>query len=84
MCHQTVGLVAAAIEREGIATTSITMLKEITSVIRPPRALFTPFSLGFPLGEPNNAGLQRRVIEAALNLLPRNDTPVLEDFTPYE
>jgi hypothetical protein len=82
MCHQTVGLVAAAIEREGIATTSISLLKEITTVIRPPRALFAPFPLGFPLGEPNNATLQRQVIVASLDLLKRNDAPVFEELTP--
>jgi hypothetical protein len=51
-------------------------------VIRPPRSLFVPFKLGFPLGEPNNAELQHRVIAAALSLLERNDVPVIEDFQP--
>jgi len=26
--------------------------------------------LGYPFGEPNNAGLQKRIMVAALNLLP--------------
>jgi hypothetical protein len=49
-------------------------------VIHPPRALFVPYKLGFPLGEPNNPGLQHRIIAAALALLIRNDVPVIEDF----
>jgi len=80
MCNQTVGLVAAAIEREEIPTVAISLLREIAEVIRPPRTLFAPFPLGFPLGEPHNAALQHRVIAAALALLGRDETPVLEDL----
>ena len=80
MCNQTVCLVQAVIEREGIATVSISLLREVASVLKPPRALFVPFPMGFPLGAPNDAGLQHRIIAAALELLERNDTPILEEF----
>lgn len=80
MCCQTVCLVQAAIEREGIATVSISLLREVAVQLKPPRALFVPFPMGFPLGEPNNAKLQHQVIDAALQLLERNDVPVLESF----
>ncbi|HKZ77511.1 MAG TPA: hypothetical protein VJ124_04245 [Pyrinomonadaceae bacterium] len=80
MCVQTVGLIQAAIERVGITTVSISLLHEVTDVLRPPRALFVPYRLGFPLGEPNNSALQHRIIAAALALLARNDVPVIEDF----
>jgi hypothetical protein len=79
MCVQTVGLIQAAIERAGITTVSISLLHEVTDVLRPPRALFVPYKLGFPLGEPNNSALQHRIIAAALALLARNDVPVIED-----
>jgi hypothetical protein len=80
MCNQTVGLVQAALERVGITTVSVSLLREVAAVIKPPRTLFVPFPMGFPLGEPNNAELQHRVIAAALALLSRTDVPVLEDF----
>ena len=49
---------------------------------RPPRALWTTSQLGRPLGEPESAPFQRRVLLAALGLLERADGPViLEDFT---
>jgi len=80
MCQQTVCLLQAAIERAGITTVSISLLREVTSVIRPPRSLFTPFPMGYPLGEPNNAPLQHRIITAALDLLERDDVPVLVNF----
>ena len=80
MCNQSVGLIQRQIEYAGITTVSISLLREITEKIRPPRALFVPFPLGYPLGEPNNADLQTRIIEAAFALISRNDCPVLETF----
>ena len=80
MCCQTVCLVQAALEREGIATVSISLLNEVARQLKPPRALWVPFPMGFPLGEPNNADLQHETIAAALRLLERNDVPVLENF----
>ena len=81
MCIQAVGLIQAAIEREDIPTVSISLLKEVTIVIKPPRALFVPFPMGYPLGEPENAELQQRVIASALGLLEENRLPVLKDFS---
>lgn len=80
MCMQTAGLVQAAIEREGIATVSISLLREVTLQVRPPRALFVPFPLGYPLAAPHDPDQQHKVIAAALALLPRLDTPVLADY----
>ncbi len=80
MCVQAVGLIGAAIERAGTSTISISLLREVTQTIRPPRALFVPYPLGYPLGQPNNPTLQHRIIAAALRLLPRTDVPVLEEF----
>lgn len=81
MCNQSVGLIQRAIEYAGMATVSISLLREITEKIRPPRALFVPFPLGYPLGEPGNPELQTRVMRAAFALLLRSDCPVLELFT---
>lgn len=84
MCCQTVCLVQAALEREGITTVSISLLREVAAQLKPPRALWVPFPMGYPLGEPRNADLQHQVIAAALRLLERNDVPVLESFTPTQ
>jgi len=77
---QTVGLAQATIEEHGIPTASITMLANITAKIRPPRALAVPYPLGFPLGEPNNAQLQRDILVQLLALLERDNVPVLEQL----
>lgn len=81
MCNQAVSLIAAEIERRGIATTCVILLREIAEKVRPPRALCVPFPLGYPLGAPNDAALQRRVIVSALTLLEREGPPpVLVDY----
>ena len=80
MCNQSVGLIQRAIEYAGITTVSISLLREITEKIRPPRALFVPFPLGYPLGEPDNPELQTKVMRAAFALLTRDDCPVLESL----
>ena len=80
MCHQAVGLIQGVLEEAGIATVSLSLLEEITRKVKPPRALWVPFRLGYPLGEPHNGGLQRQIILQSLDLLARSDLPILERF----
>lgn len=77
------GLVAAELERQGIATVAIQLLREVAERVGPPRALWVPFPHGYPLGEPDNPALQLSVIEAALRLVedPSATPPVLRDFS---
>jgi D-proline reductase (dithiol) PrdB len=69
MCHQSVCLVQSIIEKAGIATVSVTLLKEVTERVAHPSALAVDRPLGYPLGEPNNVELQKRVMLAAFDLL---------------
>lgn len=55
-------------------------MREHTEVIRPPRALWVPFMLGRPFGVPDDAGFQRRVLLAALQLLDAPSGPILREF----
>lgn len=71
------GLVGAELERRGIATVALQLLRQIAEAVRPPRALLVPFPFGYPLGAPNDPGLQRRVMEAALGLLELDAEPPL-------
>ena len=74
------GGLAHFIERAGIPTTQISLIRVHTEQIRPPRALAVPFELGRPFGAPNAPEFQRRVLMACLDLLARSAGPVLEDF----
>ena len=68
------------LESEGLPTTGISLVREHTEAMAPPRSLWVPFPLGRPLGTAGDAAFQHRVIAAALALLARADGPVLEDF----
>ena len=80
MCPQTVGLVQGALEAAGITTTGVTCVAEVSEKVGVPRALDVPWPLGFTMGEPNNAELQRAVLSQALALTDRDDVPVIESF----
>jgi hypothetical protein len=75
MCNQTVGLVAAELERRGISTVCLILLREIAAKVRPPRALWVPFPHGYPLAKPGSPDAQRAVIEAAFRLLEESPGP---------
>jgi hypothetical protein len=82
MCNQTVSLIAAELERRGIATVALQLLREAVEKVCPPRALFVPFRHGFPLDSPNEPPRQHAVIEAALRLLENTSLspPAVVDY----
>jgi len=81
MCNQTVSLIAAEMERRGITTVCIVLLREVAEKVRPPRALFVPFRHGYPLDRPHDPERQRAVIERALALTASDSAaPLLEDL----
>jgi len=75
-----VGALGHFIEREGVPTAQISLIREQTAAIKPPRALWVPFMLGRPFGAPNAPDFQRQVVRALLGLFERTSGPVLEDF----
>ncbi len=67
-------------ETAGIPTTLLALVREHAEAMHPPRALAVPFELGRPLGAPEDAAFQRRVIAAALALMERPSGPILEGY----
>jgi len=63
-----------------VPTTQISLIREHTETIKPPRALWVPFELGRPLGIPNDTAFQKRVLVSALRLLEAESGPLLENF----
>jgi D-proline reductase (dithiol) PrdB len=57
---------------------SVTVLREITKQVDPPRALFVDHPLGHTLGQPGDAETQRAVIERALAML-EGEADMLEE-----
>ena len=68
------------IEAAGIATTSISLVREQTEAVKPPRALWVPFPFGYAFGRPNDPELQHRVLRGALALLDEPSGPVLREL----
>jgi hypothetical protein len=75
-----VGGLSHYIEQEGVPTAQISLVREHTEKIRPPRALWVPFPMGRPLGAPGDTALQHRVLRATLALAEEPSGPVLVDF----
>jgi hypothetical protein len=69
-----------AIEKTGLPTTTIALIKEHAERVKPPRALFVPFPFGFALGNPDDPPFQHKVLAAALDLLSSKYAPVLAEF----
>ena len=67
-------------EEAGLVTGGISLIREHTEKVKPPRALWVPFPFGLPLGHPENAAEQRCVLDAVLALIDEPDVPVLHDF----
>jgi hypothetical protein len=79
-----VGLIAAELERHGISTVVVQLLRFVAEKVRPPRGLLVPFRHGYPLDTPNDPEKQMAVIQAALRLLedPSLEPPALVDYVP--
>jgi hypothetical protein len=73
-------VLARVLEELGVATSAISLVREHTEKLKPPRSLFVPFPFGHALGRPNDPALQHRVLRAALDLFSEPTGPVLRDF----
>jgi hypothetical protein len=69
VCHQTLSLVARALESAGIATVVLGCARDIVEHVGVPRLLFSDFPLGNAAGKPHDAASQEATLAAALDLL---------------
>lgn len=67
-------------ERGGVATASISLIREQSEAVRPPRALWVPFALGRPLGSAGDPEFQKQVMRSALGMLATATEPTIEDY----
>ncbi|HEX3175615.1 MAG TPA: hypothetical protein VHZ49_03000 [Methylomirabilota bacterium] len=64
-----------AIEAAGVPTIGITLQKEVTRRVRPPRALYLRYPFGHPLGEAFATAQQRTILGDALAALETISEP---------
>ncbi len=74
-CHQAMGVLARVVELAGIPTVSVTGARDITERVRPPRAAYLGYPLGYSLGRPGRSDEQRRIVADVLALAERVRTP---------
>ena len=75
LCHQTVSLIARALETAGIPTMTLAVDKYVVESVRPPRAALYDGELGSVAGLPNWPEHQRRILDEALRLIEPMDQP---------
>ena len=72
-------VLAHVFEAAGIATVTLSSVREMVEKVAPPRALHCEFPLGRPLGKPGDAAFQHDVLARAFALLDAPSGPVLVD-----
>ena len=77
-------MLSRVLEESGVTTVTVVTVREHAEKVKPPRALFVPFALGFTLGMPNDPDQQHRVLSSAFDLLRQESGPVLVDFPEEE
>jgi len=73
LCHQSIGLIARAVELVGIPTMTLAVLKDVVESVRPPRVALHDGELGCVSGMPNWPEHQRRILDEALRLIEPMD-----------
>lgn len=73
LCHQSVGIVARALELAGIPTMTLAVEQEIVESVRPPRVALYDGEIGSVAGKPGWPEHQRRILDEALRLIEPMD-----------
>ncbi len=80
LCHQSISLIARALEEINIPTMTLAIDKEVIASVRPPRAALYAGKLGAVAGLPNWPEHQRRVLDEALRLIEPMDQPQIRQL----
>jgi hypothetical protein len=70
-----VGLIQRVIESAGIATIGVSIVRDYTEKVKPPRSVFLRWPFGHPFGEPFKKNQQRAVLKEAFKAVQSIDTP---------
>jgi hypothetical protein len=75
VCTQTAGLVARELERHGISTVMLALVREIAEQVHVPRTVFVNFPFGRPLGRAGDRATQRRILDEMIAALKTHGRP---------
>ncbi|MDF1593934.1 MAG: hypothetical protein P1P89_20700 [Desulfobacterales bacterium] len=68
-------MIQREIEKAGIPTIGITIVRNYTEKVKPPRSIFLKWPFGHPLGEPFKVAQHRAVLTKAFEALYQINTP---------
>jgi hypothetical protein len=77
-------VIARVLEERGLSTIAMSLVREHTVKLKPPRAVWVPFPFGHSIGHRNDITEQRAVLELAFSTLDAPAGPVLLDFVAAE
>lgn len=75
LCHQTLGIVARALEKANVPTMLLSVDRQMTDLVRPPRTAYYSGEFGSVVGKPNWKQYQLRVLDEALRWIETFDQP---------
>ncbi len=76
-------MIQREIEKQGIPTIGVSIVREYTEKVRPPRTIFLRWPFGHPLGEPFKKAQQRVVLAEAFRALYAIQEPGTIVDMPY-
>src|SRR5262249_22162445 len=75
LCHQTLGIVARAIEQDGIPTILVSVDRTVTDMVRPSRTEYYVGEFGSVAGKPGWREYQLRILDETLRGAETFDQP---------
>lgn len=84
MCNQSVGLIQRVLDEAGLTTISLTLVREITEMVKPSRALSVRHPFGHTFGDLQDRELQRRILLDCLKAAETITQPGTIVDLPYE
>lgn len=75
LCHQTLGIVARALEMANVPTMMLSVDRTMTDLVRPPRTAYYAGEFGAVAGKPNWKEYQLRVLDESLRWIETFDQP---------
>jgi D-proline reductase (dithiol) PrdB len=81
LCHQTLGIVARALEQMNVPTIMLSVDRKITDLVRPPRTAYYAGEFGSVAGKPNWKEFQLRILDESLRWIETFDQPGAKRLT---
>lgn len=80
LCHQSISLVARALEQAGLPTMTLAVAKDVVESVRPPRAAFHKGEFGSVAGKPKWPEHQRRILDESLRWIEPMGQPGIREL----